>query len=66
MENKNEKTPTRFPEEMPAGNKRDYDHGTIENVVRNEIDIKPATNPAKPLSTDNLNTEFAKQAQNNM
>lgn len=66
MDNKNTKAPSRFPQEMPADSKKQYDHGTIENVVRNEIDIKPATNPAKPHSTDSLNTEFAKQAQNNM
>lgn len=66
MDNKNENKPGRFPEEMPAGSKKNYDHGVIENVVRNEIDIKPATNPVKPHSTDNLNTEFAKQAQNDM
>lgn len=63
---KNDKTaPSRFPEEMPNGQKKQYDHGVIENVVRNEIDIKPATNPVKPCNTDYLNTEFAKQAQNN-
>jgi len=66
MENKEKKSQTRFPEEMPGGAKKQYDHGAIENVVRNEIDIKPATNPVKPHSTDSLNTEFAKQAQNNM
>ena len=65
MENEN-KTPSRFPQEMPADKKTQYDHGVIDNVVRNEIDIKPAQNPAKPQSTDSLNTEFAKQAQNNM
>ena len=66
MDNKNEKNPARFPEEMPASTKRQYDHGVIENVVRNEIDIKSATNPAKPHSTDSINTEFAKQVQKDM
>lgn len=66
MDNNDKKVPFRFPDEMPSGEKKQYNHGAIENVVRNEIDIKPATNPAKPHSTDSLNTEFAKQMQNDM
>jgi len=66
MDNKKENKPARFPQEMPAENKKNYDHGVIENVVRNEIDIKSATNPVKPHSTDNLNTEFAKQVQKDL
>ena len=61
MNNENKKFPTRFPNEMPAGDKKSFDHGAIESVVRNEIDIKFATNPAKPHNTDSLNTEFAKE-----
>lgn len=65
MDNENKKSPSRFPDEIPTQNKKHYDHGVIEDVVRNEIDIKSATNPIKPMSTDSINTEFAKQAQNN-
>ncbi len=65
MNNDSKNSPSRFPQEMPADNKKQYDHGVIEDVVRNEIDIKSATNPAKPMSNDALNTEFAKQAQSN-
>lgn len=64
MNDDSKNSPARFPEEMPADNKKQYEHGVIEDVVRNEIDIKSATNPAKPHSTDALNTEFAKQVQN--
>ncbi len=66
MDYKNENKSARFPEEMPADSKRNYEHGVIESVVRNEIDIKPATNPAKPHNTDSINTEFAKQVQKEM
>lgn len=65
MDNDNKKSPSRFPQEMPSDTKKHYEHGVIEDVVRNEIDIKSATNPIKPMNTDSLNTEFAKQAQSN-
>lgn len=65
MNNDNKNSSSRFPQEMPADNKKQYEHGVIEDVVRNEIDIKSATNPVKPNNTDALNTEFAKQVQSN-
>ena len=64
MNKENKSNPSRFPAEMPMDDKKTYDHGVIENVVKNEIDIKPATNPVKPANTDSLNTEFAKNRQN--
>lgn len=64
MNNENKKQPARFPEEMPAGSKKQYDHGVIENVVKQEIEPASATNPAKPMDTDSINTEFAKSRGN--
>ena len=60
MDNKKEERPTRFPQEMPGDNRKTYDHGVIEDVVKHEIEPTSATNPAKPADTDYLNTEFAK------
>ncbi len=61
MYNDNKSKPSRFPEEMPADSKKSYDHGVIEDVVKNEIEPASATNPIKPADTDSLNTEFAKK-----
>ena len=52
---------SRFPAEMPAKDKKPCPHGAIENVVKNEIEVKPAANPLKPADTDAINTEFAKK-----
>ncbi len=61
MDKDNKANPSRFPQEMPADNKKDYSHGVIENVVKNEIEAPLAKNPVKPADTDSLNTEFAKK-----
>ncbi|MBQ4568472.1 MAG: hypothetical protein IJA62_00195 [Ruminococcus sp.] len=61
MYSDNKKTPSRFPEEMPADSKKNYNHGVIEDVVKNEIEPASSTNPVKPADTDKLNTEFAKK-----
>lgn len=60
MNDKDQSRPTRFPQEMPAENNKEYKHGVIEDVVKHEIEPTSATNPAKPADTDYLNTEFAK------
>lgn len=54
--------PSRFPQEMPQGENKPLRHGVIVDVVTKEIEAPPATNPIKPLDTDAVNTEFAKQA----
>lgn len=59
------KTPSRFPEEMPAGENKKLNHGVIVDVVQSEVCPPSATNPVKPADTDSINTEFAKQAQQN-
>lgn len=56
-----EKHPSVYPEEMPSGENKKYDHGVIVDVVKNEIEPTPSTNPAQPHETDAINTEFAKQ-----
>ncbi len=60
MYSEDKSRPTRFPQEMPADNKKDYGHGVIEDVVKHEVEPTSATNPAMPANTDYLNTEFAK------
>ena len=52
---------SRFPAEMPARDKKSLNHGAIEDVVVNEINVKPASNPVTPYDTDRLNSEFAKE-----
>lgn len=54
--------PSKFPQEMPQDNKKPISHGAIVDVVTKEIDAPSAKNPIKPLDTDAVNTEFAKQA----
>ncbi|MBQ2943148.1 MAG: hypothetical protein IJD93_00400 [Ruminococcus sp.] len=61
-ENKN---PSRFPEEMPAGENKKLNHGVIVDVVQSELCPPTATQPVSPADTDSINTEFAKQAQQN-
>ncbi len=62
---KEDRKNSKFPEEMPAGENRKYEHGVIVDVVQHEINPTSATNPAKPNDTDSLNTEFAKQVMEN-
>lgn len=58
--NVNKDGSTRFPQEIPAADKKNFDHGVIENVVKSEIEPTPSQNPATPYNTDAINTEFAK------
>ncbi|MBQ4104777.1 MAG: hypothetical protein IJC86_00100 [Clostridia bacterium] len=57
------KRPSIYPQEMPAGENKKYDHGVIVDVVQSEIEPKPSQNPAKPHDTDSINSQFAKQAE---
>ncbi len=62
---KDDKNSSVFPEEMPAGENKKLNHGVIIDVVQNEICPPSATQPMKTADTDSINTEFAKQAQQN-
>lgn len=62
---KEEKNPSRFPDEIPMGDNKKFDHGVIVDVVQSELCPPNATTPIKPADTDSINTEFAKQAMQN-
>ncbi|MBE6734753.1 MAG: hypothetical protein E7563_05385 [Ruminococcaceae bacterium] len=64
---KEDKKPSRYPEEIPMGDRKEFRHGVIVDVVQNEVCPKSATNPVTPADTDAINTQFAKQEiENNM
>ncbi len=62
---KEEKKSTIYPEEMPAGENKKFEHGVIVDVVQHEINPTSATAPAQPNDTDSINTEFAKKVMEN-
>lgn len=62
---KEEKRPSIYPEEMPSGENKKYDHGVIVDVVQHEITPTASTNPAQTMDTDSVNSEFAKRAMEN-
>lgn len=62
---KDDKNPSRYPEEIPMGDNKKLDHGVIVDVVQSELCPPNAQNPVKPADTDSLNTEFAKQKMEN-
>ena len=66
MNDKNKKDFKAFPEEMPKADRKQYDHGVIESVVKNEIHPSRAENPIVPENSDSINSEFAKKRSNNM
>ena len=53
---KEDKKSTIYPEEMPAGENKKFDHGVIVDVVQHEINPTSATTPAQPDDTDSINT----------
>ncbi|MDO5124103.1 MAG: hypothetical protein Q4D44_05485 [Eubacteriales bacterium] len=57
------KIPSVFPDEVPFGIDKEIKHGTIVDVVNNEINAPAATNPATPVDTQSINTEMAKAYQ---
>ncbi len=59
------KNPSVFPEEMPFGTEKELSHGAIVDVVRSEVNAPNAKNPAYPCDRLNLQTEAAKQYQQN-
>lgn len=64
MNDDNKKSFKAFPEEMPKADKKQYGHGVIENVVKNEIHPSCAEKPIAPVNTDSINSEFAKKRNN--
>ena len=61
MNEENKKAFRSFPQEMPKPERKQYENGIIENVVKNEIYPKASENPVTPANTDSINTEFAQQ-----
>lgn len=59
------KIPSVFPDEVPFGIDKEIKHGTIVDVVNNEINAPSATNPVTPVDTQSINTEMAKAYQQN-
>lgn len=57
------KIPSVFPDEIPFGIEKEIKHGTIVDVVQNEVSAPSATNPATPVDTQNAYTEMAKMYQ---
>ena len=66
MENKDKKSFKAFPEEMPKADRKQYDHGVIESVVKEEIYPKASENPVIPMNTDSINSEFANKKNNSV
>lgn len=59
------KNPSVFPQEIPLGADKELSHGAIVDVVQKEINAPSPQNPVRPADNLNLNTEAAKNYQQN-
>ncbi len=59
MLSNNDNKETQYPPEIPVDDKKELYHGSIVDVVKNEVEPKSATEPVKPRDTDSINTDFA-------